>query len=125
MGAITTTKTGAVVHNNITLTASAGDTTSDAVDLQDGHESLALIKITNGATGPTVPAQVQIQLSSDNSNYYDYGGPLVGGTTNAGVYSWGIDIPRGTKYLKTVSGSNTGQNVTLRVEVVEVASMNY
>jgi hypothetical protein len=114
------TKSGAVLHNNVTLTASSGDTTATAVDITDSDESAVYIKLTNGATGPTIAAQCQIQTSPDNSNWYNFGGPLQGGVANSGVYSWsGIRLPPGAAYVRTVSGSNTGQNVTIRAEVVE------
>lgn len=114
------TKTGGVFHNNATLTAGAGDTTATAVDITDSDEAAVSIKITNGATGPTVAAQCQIQTSPDNSNWYNFGGPLQGGVANSGVYSWsGIRLPPGTCYARTVSGSNAGQNVTIRAEIVE------
>ena len=118
-----TSKTVSVIHNNITMTAAAGDVTSDPWDLQDGYGGVLNVKLTNGATGPTVAGQVQIQCSPDDSNYYNYGGPLVGSTTNSAVRSFTINVPVGVKYVKVVSGSNTGQNVTLRVSGTEVVSV--
>jgi hypothetical protein len=116
-------KTVTVVRNNVTMTAGAGDSTSSSTDLTDGYGATALVKLTNGGTGPTVAAQVQIQVSGDDSNYYDYGGPLVGNTDNSGVESWAIDIPASVEYVQFVSGSNTGQDVTLRVEVNELSKI--
>ena len=118
-----TTKTVTVIHNNITLTAAAGDTTSSSWDLQNGYGGTLHIRITNGGTGPTIAAQVQVQTSPDDSNYYDFGGPLVGTTTNSDVIEWNVEIPMGVKYLQTVSGSNTGQDVTLRVEGTEIVEV--
>ena len=118
-------RTLSIVHNNITLTAGAGDTTATGVSIGTKYGVCLLVKLTNGATGPTVPAQCQVQVSGDDSNYYNYGGALVGGTTNAGVYSWDVPLPLDAQalYVRTVSGSNTGQNVTLRVELVSVDSI--
>jgi hypothetical protein len=118
------TKTVTVIHNDATLTAGAGDTTATAVDLADGFGALLHIKLTNGATGPTLAARCQVQLSPDNSNWYNFGGQLFGSTANNGVMSANIEIPIGAKYLRTVSGSNTGQNVTLRVEISEVTALS-
>lgn len=118
------TKAVTEIFNNVTLTGSAGDTTSSAVTLDDGYGASLHIKLTNGATGPTIAAQVQIQVSADNSVYYNYGSPLVGLTTNNGVVSWGgIDIPIGVEYLKLVAGSNTGQNVTVEADISEVTAL--
>jgi len=117
------TKGVTVLHNNATLTAGAGDTTSSSWDLQDGYGGTLYVKLTNGGTGPTVAAQVQVQASPDDSNWYDVGGPLVGSTSNSAVSSWKVPIDIGDKYVRTVSGSNTGQNVTIRVEGVEVSAV--
>lgn len=118
------TKTTTVDSNNVTLTAGAGDTTSSGVDLQDGYSATAFVKLTNGGTGPTVAAQVQIEVSPDNSNWYRLGGPLAGSTANSAVSSWAVPIPQDAKYVRTVAGSNTVQNVTLRVEVVETSALS-
>lgn len=119
-----TTKALTVMHDNVTLTASAADTVATPVDLTDGYGGLLHIKLTNGATGPTVAAQVQVEASADNSNWYKLGGALKGSTTNAAVSSWCMDIPAGVMYLRTTSGSNTGQNVTLRVELAEITAVS-
>jgi len=116
-------KSNTVVRNNVTMTSGAADSNSTSTDLRTSYGGEALIKLTNGATGPTVPAQVQIQLSNDDSNYYNYGGALIGSTSNNGVASWAIDIPIGTMYIRFVSGSNTGQDVTLRVELATVTGI--
>ena len=119
-----TTKVVTVLDNNVTLTASAGDHTSTVADLADGYGATLSIKITNGATGPTVAARAQIWTSPDNSNFYKFGGALIATLGNAVITSWGgIPIPIGVKYLEVISGSNTGQNVTIRVEISEVTAV--
>ena len=118
------TKTNSVIWSGQTLTAGAGDTTSTAVTLDDGYGAALHIKITNGATGPTIAVQIQIQVSSDNSEWYDFGGALVGGTANSYVVSWGgIEIPIGIEYLRLVGGSNTGQDVTVDADISEVTGV--
>ena len=120
-----TTKGVTVLFNDVALVAAAGDQTSAAADLADGYSATASVKLTNGATGPTVAAQVQIQTSPDNSNWYAFGGSLVGSTVNSAVVSWGgIEIPMGVKYVRGVAGSNTGQNVTVRMEITEVSAVS-
>ena len=114
------TKVVTVLDNNVTLVAAAADHTSSVWTIDDGYGGVLNIKITNGATGPTVAAQSQIWVSPDNSNYYKFGGALVSTLGNAIITSWSIEIPSGIKYLEVISGSNTGQNVTIRVEGTEV-----
>ena len=119
-----TTKVVTVLDNDVTLTAGAADHTSSIWTVDDGYGAELYVKITNGATGPTVAAQAQIHLSPDNSNYYEFGGPLMGTITNSDVQSWAINIPIGVEYVKVVSGSNTDQDVTIRVEGSEVTAIS-
>ena len=119
------TKSVTAIWSSQTLTAGAGDTTATAVTLDDGYGAVLHVKLTNGATGPTVAAQVQIQVSADNSEWYDFGPPLVGSTGNSEVSSWGgIEIPIGVEYLRLVAGSNTGQNVTVDADISEVTALS-
>ena len=119
-----TAKSGTVIHDDITLTAGVGDTTSSGHDLQDSHGQSVNVELTNGATGPTIPAQVQVQVSDDNANWFNFGGPLVGNVDNNGVASWGgIALPADKQYARFVSGSNTDEDVVLRASVGEITSV--
>ena len=119
-----TIKTLSVLANNVTLVASAANYESSAVDLQDGYMSGLAIKVTNGATGPTVAAAVQVWWSGDNSNWYKLGGAFAAALGNNVISSWPCPLPMYAKYVKVTAGSNTGQNVTLRVEAIEVSDVN-
>jgi hypothetical protein len=118
------TKAATAIWSSQTLTAGAGDTTSSSVNLTDGYGAVVGIKLTNGATGPTVAAQVQIQTSSDDTEFYDHGGPLIGNTDNNGVLSWTIPIDIGVMYVRLVAGSNTDQNVTVDADLGEVTAIS-
>lgn len=119
-----TTKACTAIWSSQTLTKDAGDTTSSAVNLTDGYGATLNIKLTNGATGPTIAAQVQIQTSEDNAEWYDAGGALKGGVANNGVYDWGmIDIPIGTQHLRLVAGSNTDEDVVVDADISEVTAV--
>lgn len=119
-----TTKSVVVQSDNVTLTAAAGDTTATGTDLTNNYGDTMLIKITNGATGPTIAGQAQVEVSGDNTNYFKHGGPLVGGTSNNGISSWTVQLSKDILYARTVSGSNTGQDVTLRVEITQVDTVD-
>lgn len=119
-----TTKVVTVLDNNVTLTASAGDHTSSIWTIDDGYGGELYIKLTNGGTGPTIAAEAQVWASPDNSNYYEFGGPIVGTTGNSEIVSFAINIPAGIEYVKVVSGSNTGQDVTIRVEGSEITAIS-
>lgn len=107
------------------LTAGAGNTTSSAVDLSTGYGAQVDIQLTNGATGPTVPAQVQIQVAADVAGtlFVNFGGPLVGSTTNSAVTSWSVDLPIGVNRVRLVAGSNTVQNVTVDADISNVTGV--
>jgi hypothetical protein len=119
------TKARTSLHSGTTLTAGAGNTTSSAVDLSAGYGAVVDIKLTNGATGPTVAAQVQVQVAADSGGtlWVNYGGPLVGSTSNSAVTQWSVEIPIGVAAVRTVSGSNTAQNVSLDCDVSNVTAI--
>jgi len=121
---LATTKVVSVLDNNVTLTAGAGDHTSSIWTIDDGYGGELYVKLTNGGTGPTIAAEAQIWLSPDNSNWYEFGGPIVGSVTLSVVVSFAVNIPAGAEYLKVVSGSNTGQDVTIRVEGSEITAIS-
>ena len=112
------TKTLTTVYTT-SLTAGAGNVNSTEVDLSSVDSAVVDIKLTNGGTGPTVPAQAQIQLSGDaGTTWFNFGGPLIGSVTASAVAQWaGIQIPQAAKRVRIVLGSNTAQAVTPRVDV--------
>src|SRR5664280_545423 len=107
------TKSSSVVHSNITLTASAGNTTSSDQVLTGVYQCIARIRFTNGGTGPTIAAQTNVMISEDTTSG-DYMSLAIvdGGTTGSAVSEYVIYIPDSALHLQFVSGSNTGQNVT-------------
>ena len=106
------------------LVAAEADTTSDAVNLTAGYGASLNIRLTNGATGPTVAAQVQIRVSADGTSWWNFGGALRGGVANSGVYEWGgIDIPAPVMYVRLVAGSNTGQDVTVDADISQITAV--
>ena len=119
-----TTKPVTVLDDNVTLTAAAGDHTSGVWTIDDGYGGILGIKITNGATGPTVAAKAQVQWSPDNSNWYNLGGTFGASLGNSVVSSWPVSIQIGIKYIKVISGSNTGQDVVIRCEGTEISAIS-
>lgn len=117
-------KTVTVLDDNVTLTAGAADRTSSVATLTTGYGGQLHIKHTNGATGPTVASQSQVWVSPDNSNWYKLGGALVATLGNNAITSWSVPIPIGVGYVEVISGSNTGQDVALRVEIMQVTAIS-
>lgn len=120
---MSSTKTVSVLDNNVTLTAGAAAHTSTVWDLADGFGGTLFIKATNGATGPTLGAQSQVWVSPDTTNWYRLGGALLAALGNSIVSSWAVNIPIGVKHAEVISGSNTGQDVVIRVEGSEVVAL--
>lgn len=122
------TKSRTSIWSAQTLTAGAGNTSSSWIDLSSVYSALVDIVLTNGATGPTVAAQVQIQVAADYNAgsptlITQLGGPLVGLTSNNGVAYFPIEIPAGAAALRLVAGSNTAQNVTVDADISKVTAI--
>jgi hypothetical protein len=99
------------------LTAGAGDTTSAAQNISAAYGGLLDITLTNGATGPTVAAQVRVQVANDTSGtlWTDLT-TFVAGTANNGVYFFSVELPIGAQAFRLISGSNITNNVTLNAD---------
>lgn len=119
------TKVRTSIWSAQTLTAGASDTVSSGVNLSAGYGAQVDIRLTNGASGPTVAAQVQVQVACDAAGtlWVDYGGPLQGGVANDGVYSWSVEIPIGVEAVRLVAGSNTVQDVTIGADISNVTGL--
>ena len=122
------TKSRTSIWSAQTLTAGGSNTTSTALDLSTSYGSTISIKLTNGSTGPTIAAQVQVVVASDyNSGSptlpVDFGGAFTGGVDNSGVYYASVDIPIGVESVYLVAGSNTGQNVTVDADISTVTAV--
>lgn len=123
------TKSRTSIWSAQTLTAGAGNTNSSWIDLSAVFESQVDIKLTNGATGPTIAAQVQVQVADDyNSGAptlpVNFGGALIGGTANSEVDYFSVTIPIGVAAVRLVAGSNTGQNVTVDADISKVTAIS-
>ena len=118
-----TTKVVTAIWNSQNLAADSTQTSS-SVNLDDGYGAALHVKVTNGNTGPSVPAYTQIQVSADGSEWYDFGERLIAGTGDNETSSWGgIDIPQGVEYLRLVATGNKGQPVTLDADISEVTAV--
>lgn len=119
------TKSRTNLNTATTLTASASDTVSSAQNVTTGYSVQVHIKLTNGSTGPTVPAQCQITVAADSAGtlYVNFGGPLVANLGNSVVSSWSIPLNIGVASFKTTCGSNTGQDVTLAADYDMVTAL--
>lgn len=113
------TKTLTELWSGETFTASSAHADSADVDLSAEDSATVAIKITNGATGPTVPLGLAVWWSGDDSTYYRLNPPVIGLTANNGVQHATVPIPRDAKFIRIVNyQTNTGQNVTVDADCV-------
>lgn len=107
---------------NQTLTAGSGDVESPILDLSNSLGANIVVKVTNGATGPTVAPEVYLLGSADGVTFGRYAAfGLIGRdgklstfpTTNSAVTTQCIMVPHTFKYARLSGGKNTGQNVTV------------
>jgi hypothetical protein len=118
------TKASSVMHNNVTLTAGAGDTTATVEDVTAAYQTAVRVRLTNGATGPTIAANCKVQVSEDATagNFMTIA-TVAGNTTNNGIVEALVQLPDTAMQVRTVSGSNTAQNVTLRVVLEKITAL--
>lgn len=105
------------VKTAITLQASAsnasgGTTTGTAVTLTTALGLLVTAKITNGATGPTLPCSFYLEVSNNNTAWKVHSRQDAG-TTALAVYEFSVDLPPATMYARSKFTGNTGQTVTV------------
>ena len=89
------------------LTAGAGNTSASWIDLSTVYGAQVDIKLTNGATGPTVAAQVQVLVAAAyNAGApqlpVNYGGALIGQTGNNAIAYFSVEISASTVTFCTV-----------------------
>ncbi len=120
---INPSKSATLVWSGQSLAAGAGDIFSSVVKLGDSYGALPHRKITNGGTGPTVEAEIFVELSADNSRWYEFGSSLKGGTAANAVTSDSVEIPDKAIFMRLKAGRNTGQAVTVDADASVLDSL--
>lgn len=93
-------------------TAASTPITGTAVDVRTFAGGEWAYKITNGASGPTVPCTVVLQTSHDGAKWYDYF--MVGGSVSAsGVSSGSVAMSAGVMYARVIAYGNVTNAVTV------------
>lgn len=119
------TKANVVIANNTTMTAGAGDVTNGAnTDLTGAYRTIANIRFTNGATPPTVAPRVDVQICEANAGSYSTLVTVNGDTSTANSVSYRlVELPDPVEFCQFISGSNTGQAVTLRIVIEKITGI--
>lgn len=109
------TKSTSTPLNAVTTTQ-----TSSVVTISDAYDSTAFVEIVQVGTATTA-ASVLIQLSTDNSKWYDFRTYTAGLT--AATYTGGFDLLRGALYVRfTFTQQAGGTSSTCTVQVGEVTA---
>lgn len=129
MTTATLTKTARTIVSSAANTA--GSTTRGTVDLRTAHGGFLTLKMTNGATAPTVQCSANVLVAhnagstpsaasagSDWKTIASFGG----GTTNNGITEQGMEIGPGVMHLEVEFTGNTAQSVTVEAFFSEITS---
>lgn len=120
---INPSKSATSLWSGQTLTAGAGDIFSAVVKLSAAYGAIAHRKIRNGATPPTVEAEIFVELSAEDLRWYEFGSSLKGGTVANAVTSDSVEIPDKARFMRLKAGRNTVQNVTADADASVLDSM--
>ncbi|MEZ7896016.1 MAG: hypothetical protein QMB75_09050 [Thauera sp.] len=115
----------ALTKNDTTIIASAssaaGATTRGTIDLSSAYGGIVTMKITNGATGPTVQAEGRVLVShadtlptaasagADWKTIWRFGGGVTGSAVTEQSFQFGPEV----RHLEVEFTGNVGQAVTV------------
>lgn len=132
MTTTTLVKTSRTIIANGTTNAVSPAATRGTVDLRSAQGGLLTVKITNGPTGPTVPAKVNILIAHDAGATPTAAAAgadwktiwsFAASTGNNAVTEQSITIDPGVMHLEVEVTGNTGQAVTCEAYLSEITSV--
>lgn len=106
--------------DNYVLTASAVYHTSSVWDLSSGYGGELYIRYSCQAVVPTTLASSSIRVSPNQTDWYDFGGPLQAGSGSLLTSSYAIPIPISVSYVRVDTGGNVGTNMTVFIQGTQV-----
>ena len=117
---------GTLVVLASTTNAANGTTVGSWIDLGEiGYEMTLLGMITNGATGPSSPCAMTIDLSPNNGGTVYPG--VISGFSALSVankpYAAAIRLSADIRYIRVSFGGNQGQAVTVQADLLRVTSL--
>lgn len=96
--------------------------TSLVIDNHTGYGVTISIQIVNGGTGPTLPANVTVLVSADNTTFAPWATDTAG-TAASGTYSFGYQLPPEIAYAKVTISGNTAQAVTAKGQYNQITGL--
>lgn len=110
----------------------AGSTTRGTVDLRSVYGGILTVKITNGATGPTVQAQANVLIAHNSGTTptaasagadWKTLASWVNGTAANTVGEWSMVVDPAVTHLEVEVTGNTVQAVTCEAFITELAGL--
>jgi hypothetical protein len=94
--------------------------TATGVDLTAVYGGVLTWKITNGGSAPTTIPNIVIQISHDNTNWYQFSPTFGGDLVASSVNSRSLPIPVGVMYIRSIctAGATNGSTMEVILEKV-------
>jgi hypothetical protein len=125
----TLTKTARTIVSAQSVAAAA--TVRGAIDLRTAMGGLLTMKVTNGATGPTIACSATVSVAHDNGATPATGAEgatwkrlfaFAGTTVNNDATQWSLDVPPGVMHLQVEFSGHTAQAVTVEALLSEITA---
>lgn len=111
----------------------AGGTTRGTLDLRTAFGGLLTLKLTNGGTGPTIAATINILVAHDSGSTPAAGSAgatwktllsITHNTNSGAIGEWSIPIDPSVMHLEVEVTGNTGQAVVCEAQFSELTSVS-
>lgn len=112
----------AITFQSSASNSAAATTTGTAVDLTTALEHGVTLQVANGSTGPTVACDMIVEVSYDNSNWWEFA-RITSDLGNSVVSTVSVDIPDWVLYARSKFTGNTGQSCTVQAFGGKVSSI--
>lgn len=116
------TKTLKTYITAATSNIAGGTTTGTVANHSTAYGGLITAKVTNGGTGPTVGATINVYTSGDNVNFKLFASVLAG-TTASTSYEYAFVLPASAMFSRVDVTGNTVQAVTCEAFCQELTTI--
>lgn len=99
------------------------DYTSSSQAVTTDYGSTITMKLTNLGTGPTVPAQCEVQYSADGGTVWNRAALYIAGVTASTEYDFIHRVPPEISHFRVLAGNNTVQNVTFDADYGHITAV--
>lgn len=106
-----------------TSNSAGGTTTGTGFDIRTAFGGLLVGRVTNGGTGPTLPCEMLVDVSHDNSTWFQFSRQIAQ-LGNSVVADLEVEVPYSTMYVRVRFTGNTGQAVTVEAYLHETTSIS-